>query len=552
MQALHILKKDLRNNRNLILFALLPVFAEIWIAPYQWGIPLVGNGWNAADILRSVGLLLLVIIVICWMILIARVVHAESLIGDRQLWLTRPYNRISLLGAKLLFVLLTISLPFLMLHAILLAEAGFSPWRWLPQLLLNGAALFVGPLLILIAIATITSTLQRSIFVFLGLLLLLLLSIPIALVTGIGIDPMPLHLGAFVNSVNQIAAILFCCVPIFVQYRYRKTALAASLLVAGIVISVMLPIANLQRFAVDRNYLPISATDAAGYKFEYDASRALSYYTSPPNSPFDLRVFMIPMHFKNRAPEYGMHLDGIRYTLESADGRRWQSNWKKSWGEPLIDENATNLLLQIPAWVYNRFAAHPIKVRIELAISEVKADAPRGYTLSKPFEEFSVPEVGYCVSEPNFGSQGHAVICRTPYNRAPLMLARSALFSSQRCSEADRRPDSEGMSWIGSLSPSESTFQMLPVEYPSFPIPHSAVPYPILCPGTPVTFTPYHLVRQIQTAIVIDSYDLQYRPGLPPKVLPEPPKVQGIDEGLTGKKVARTKVKSGIRPGCHS
>lgn len=520
MQALHILKKDLRSNRILILFSLLPVIAEIWIAPYQWAIPLPSNGWSPLDILRQVCTLLLILVVICWTILIARVVHAESLIGDRQSWLTRPYSRASLLAAKLLFVLLTISLPLLVLHAIVLAEAGFSPLQWLPHSLINSAAIFVGLLLAFLTIATITSNLLRTILVLLGLLLLLLLNLPLAFLTGIGTDAMPSHL---VPVANQVADILFCGGAIVVQYRYRKTALAVALLIADLVVSsVMIPWADLQRIEVNRAYQPISAQEAAGYQFQYDAARALSYSTPPPTTPFDLRVVAIPLHFKNRGPEYGMRLDGMRYTLESADGRHWQSSWKAAWAEPMtIDSNTNNLELKLPASVYSRFAAHPVRIRIQLAISELKAGDARRYTLLKPLKEFAVPGIGYCASQPGFGNYTLALTCRLPFNRAPLTLVQSALFSSPRCSDADRLPNRDAMGWVGSPSAGESAYQLLPVQYPSFPIRADSIVSDAnlnerietnLCPGTPVSFTPYHLVRQFQTTVTVDNYDLQYRP----------------------------------------
>ena len=43
--------------------------------------------------------------------LIARLIHAETLPGDRQFWITRPYRWQSLLGAKVLFVLVFLNLP---------------------------------------------------------------------------------------------------------------------------------------------------------------------------------------------------------------------------------------------------------------------------------------------------------------------------------------------------------------------------------------------------------------------------------------------------------
>jgi len=68
-------------------------------------------------------------------VLIAMVVHEDSLVGTRQDWLVRPMRRRDLLAAKALFLLLAVQLPMLLAAIV----AGFS--NGFPGLISFGAAL---------------------------------------------------------------------------------------------------------------------------------------------------------------------------------------------------------------------------------------------------------------------------------------------------------------------------------------------------------------------------------------------------------------------------
>src|SRR5580700_5254187 len=94
-QALHIFKKDVRHLRweiaLVLLMAMLP-FVDLRIAP--------GAGLVSSDG-SSIWISLLPLF---WFLLAGRVIHSEALPGTKQFWLTRPYSRASLLGAKMLFL----------------------------------------------------------------------------------------------------------------------------------------------------------------------------------------------------------------------------------------------------------------------------------------------------------------------------------------------------------------------------------------------------------------------------------------------------------------
>jgi hypothetical protein len=70
-----------------------------------------------------------------WACLIALLVQQESLVGDRQFWITWPYRWQALLGSKALFVLVFIHFPALLADATILAFHGFHPAEYASHLI---------------------------------------------------------------------------------------------------------------------------------------------------------------------------------------------------------------------------------------------------------------------------------------------------------------------------------------------------------------------------------------------------------------------------------
>jgi hypothetical protein len=90
-----------------------------------------------------------------WWFTIAHVIHGESLVGDRQFWITRPYSWKCLVAAKLLFCVVFLALPFLISDCIILSVEGFSPATLWTSLLLRQcqmASAFLMPALLLAAL----------------------------------------------------------------------------------------------------------------------------------------------------------------------------------------------------------------------------------------------------------------------------------------------------------------------------------------------------------------------------------------------------------------
>src|SRR5580698_7849450 len=112
-QAWHIFQKDVRYLYREI--ALLLAFAVLYACLLQAGGRLRGDTSDALELLYFAVVLFT----------IARLIHAESIPGVNQFWITRPYRWHSLLAAKIIFVIAFIQLPALLAQTLILLVGGF-------------------------------------------------------------------------------------------------------------------------------------------------------------------------------------------------------------------------------------------------------------------------------------------------------------------------------------------------------------------------------------------------------------------------------------------
>ena len=221
-QILHIFAKDVRLFYPEILISLALTFVFVQLYPPQWGAP--------APAFRSITLgfpLATALVPISWWVLIARVIHAESMVGDRQFWITRPYRWPNLMASKALFIAAFVYVPFFVAQCALLKEAGFSPVDHLSGILFN-LVMATGVLVLpIVAIATITSNFGKM------SLAILILLIYVAM-TAYLYTLLPTASAAVDYSDQLCFGLLVCTVAtiIVVQYATRRTLLSRSLMAA--------------------------------------------------------------------------------------------------------------------------------------------------------------------------------------------------------------------------------------------------------------------------------------------------------------------------------
>jgi ABC-2 type transport system ATP-binding protein len=272
-QAIHIFKKDLDH-----LWLEIAVMIALLVA-------LVASELTRWPDLRPLGLagglraLLPALISIGWFVLIARVIHAEALVGDRQFWLTRPYSRRSLGAAKAMFALAVLGLPLLLAQATILAGEGFSLRENLAALLRNQTGL-LAILLPAAALAAVTADLGKMVI---GTLLLYVG----ILVLQTAIGPMS-WIGGVLLLISLVVA---AAVVVWLQYSRRRTSVSRLLLGASALLAVVVGAA-----------LPSGASSAIQLWLSSERFDAASLHIGLAHRPAQPRLFRCGRKRRRTAP----------------------------------------------------------------------------------------------------------------------------------------------------------------------------------------------------------------------------------------------------------
>src|SRR5579859_656183 len=165
----HIFKKDFRRHCPEFLVSLIFLAIFLWDQPRQWTVHPPEFRFFSS-LLRYLPHFLS----LSWAFLLIRLVQGESLVGDRQFWLTRPYKWHTLLSAKLLAALLLVHLPLFLAQLLLLKLAFYPVLASVPGLLQIQFMFFSIITLGSFVVGSITRGVGEAALVVLGLFLLLL------------------------------------------------------------------------------------------------------------------------------------------------------------------------------------------------------------------------------------------------------------------------------------------------------------------------------------------------------------------------------------------
>ena len=222
-QVLHIFRKDARHHWPEIAASLALLASFVWVEMREWAYPdVMATGLAAVVVSGLLGQLVVPLLPLSWMFLIVRAVQGESLVGDRQFWITRPYDWKNLAAAKFLFILAFICIPLFIAHIFLLAKAGFSPLSYITGLLWLQLFWMLILFLPTAALATVTRSIAQ-------MLLALLFVVLFAITMGVTSQFIP-NSGFASASANVIFLLTFVtvCAVLLQQYSLRKDRTVAS------------------------------------------------------------------------------------------------------------------------------------------------------------------------------------------------------------------------------------------------------------------------------------------------------------------------------------
>jgi hypothetical protein len=479
IQSLHIFRKDIRHLwPDLSLYAALLIAASV----------IIPMAWNFADTsntpLHLFASLLNILIPIIWLVIIARLIHDEALVGDTQFWITRPYKWASLLSAKLLFILLCLVVPFVLTQWAIVLQAGLNPLHTIAGQSLNllSAALIVW--LPFMAVAVVTSTVQRM---FMSMLAVVVFWGAVLSIFGSSTGPhMPLPF-AFETFAIVIGGLLIGI--LIYQYAARNTLRSRMALFATTIVFVGLfwclvegAIPGLTNSFMRHQY-PVSSN--ASLRLTFDSTSIPSRDTGEGEPVIGaLLLVRLPVSMQGLDPSAQLDDQNVSFTID-APGYHYTSPWRPA------DIERDNLFLFVPQKVRDK--AHGSNVRMR--VSEIAQRLLPGTAQTViAANDFIIPGDGACRMLPTLS--GENVTCRYPFQIA-LRTTIRATVSDAPCGRGG--PTHPGIETLAARARGTGLDPTIGI-----PLRLGGV----ICPGTQLTFTPYHPAERLRLELDIPSISL--------------------------------------------
>jgi hypothetical protein len=344
-----------------------------------------------------------------WWILIARLVHAEALPGDRQFWTTRPYAWKSLLAAKALFLAAFVNLPLLAAHIVILLAYGFHPLAELPGLLWSQVLVTAVLVLPIAALSALTTGFVQLLSTGSVLCLALVAWNIVAPVAGLDAGWRALE---WVRSYYEIAVSALAALAILVwQYARRRTAAARWLAVAAVVLvalgNALMPWTA--AFAL-QSHLSTQPIDPASLRIDFDsakqwAARALIERGDRVWIEIPVKIAGIPA---GMSPRY----DGVIMAIEAPDGSTWPPD-RQPWSHVIGRDEVLSLQATVNGGFYRKVKDQQVKLRGAMYLTLYGNQRVTNIAFQAP--PVAAPGRGLCAASPGAGRRSYYLICNSAF-----------------------------------------------------------------------------------------------------------------------------------------
>jgi hypothetical protein len=509
-QIFYIFRKDVRRHWLEILVSLLLLLCFAWKTPVIWTTDTTfgSERWPV-----WLFLLIGVALYFSWWFLIVRLIQGESLVGDRQFWLTRPYQRRWLLAAKALFIIAFVNLPVLVFDFIMLARTGFSPWHHGPGLL-QGQLYLTGFLLLpVVTFSVVTETVAQFLLVFFGVV-----AYVVGLTWATSQMPSASSPGSDLPGTVTLCVVVGACLAVLVlQYFRRDTWVSRWILLgtAGVVVAVL--IAAPYGPLVERAYpqASLGSLNPAGLKIEKNDKAAES---KDPISGKTLSI-NVPIDVYGLVQGSLVDVNAARLTIYAPGGLAWNSGWvgpgRVLWPGP----QRFIQTFEVSSKFYSSVSAGPVDMQIDLAIDEYREGASK--QISVTAGNFKVTDDLICaLGRSRFGDTG-ALKCKSALNDPAYAAHLDPLSTTCKLPDTtwpslqERRnvgrseADTAGGAGLFAVQPSD-------IDFGQAANPRGDKIISIVCPGTnfslatPAFFSRYRVGTSIQGIHLADYRTFSY------------------------------------------
>lgn len=410
-EVLHIFRKDVRRHWAEILAALALVGIFVWVALDRAGNRMSYDvrSFPLATFFKE---MIIPLLVFFWVFLAVRVVHGETLVGDRQWWITKPYEWWKLLAAKQLFLIVFLSGPLFLAQLYLLYVAHFPVLRNLGGVLNMQIGLALILLLPGVTLGALTKNLGQAvigvILVFVGFW-----------ATSTLMEKVPGNAMSFaVEQFGEVTAILALASVVGAmgwQYARRRTWASRGLLVAGVGSIILLNAVMPYAWFVERNYPLVSEAEAPA-RVTVVAPQPTKHAHRNPIYRIPQFTLNLPIQIDGVVPGHVVLLQGVRIVVEMAGGSKWDPGWQPQSADIWAVDEPRAVTYYVPAKDFERFKQETSRLHIDLLLADYEGTAER--QLIVPDGTFSDPQLGLCQLGARVSTE---IECKRPFQNPSLM-----------------------------------------------------------------------------------------------------------------------------------
>ena len=517
-QILAIFMKDVRRFWPEILISTSLLVAFVLVYPTTWRVeenPL-GNGhmfrfFGAQGPKGALAYCLVALVPIAWVILTARTIHCDRLVGNTQYWLTRPYDWRKLLAAKFLFLAAFIHVPFFIAQCVLLYEAGFNPSHYLGGMFVNLFFLTAACVLPFVALVTLTKGFGRLMLVLLGLALVIAATAGVVSVVSDSSISLPDLISSILGFGLLISGTLTAIVVMYAQ----RNAKVAWLTVLALTVAICLMNFFDPDAAVMNHYYPqLAGGTTPPVAFALDGPDL-----SPPSASLSGNeksvVISIPVSQSGVSDGNLAVEQAVRVSIMNDHGEKWESPWQGTILDRFLPGSRnTWLRFQMDRKIYEEFKKGPVALHISVAMS--MAHVANESVIPLRDADFAVPEIGVCkLTHWTWNpAELRGISCRSAMN-TPQLTKVSVVWMWGDCRAESTRNQIKTTEWAGGLDPGPAEFGITSVwdanvnlTWPAFNNTESDERQWNLCPGTPMQFTQYRRTTRLREELSIPAFQM--------------------------------------------
>ena len=455
---------------------------------------------------------LVVLVPVSWLVLIARVVHCERLVGDTQFWLTRPYEWPKLLAAKALFLGAFLYLPFLLAQCGLLMEAGFNPTGYALGLGLNLVLVTVILILPAIALSSLTRGFARLMLVLLGfVVILVVVNVIASYLPRVGNGGAPELIS---GEIGFFVLLIGCSMAVWIMYAMRRLRMGWIVLGGSLLLLLGMSWADPDRAVMERFFPANRSAAAQVIEMSYAAEGLRQPIVRDTRDKDELEV-SIPVSSSVLQPDLAVVPQAQRVTIEEPDGTRWRSPWQRyDRAAFLPGSNVSSISFILPRRIYEQWKGASTGLNVEFALISAKQTMQR--TIALPEGDFTVDGFGICTPWSWYAKRREysAITCRSAM-RQPLLTYVTAPWADDSCSKPNDEKGGKMMAtaWAGNLDMAPAQMGITSVWSPQLNFSnawniHAGVPARprILCSGSPVSFTQFRLQERMTVQMKVENF----------------------------------------------